>query len=149
MPPPSPGDDPILLSGRPGTRARARTSAQSSPTRAGRINDDMDDEEDTIQLDDDNDNLATNIMDVSMGPEPSTDFSDATGPALPMFDLSAPQPFDFSAGWSDSDSEDGDGLAEGEGEYTGRFTMMTVPTKADPPTSGTRQRMEGWGRPIR
>ncbi|KAG0697902.1 hypothetical protein DFH29DRAFT_128997 [Suillus ampliporus] len=46
-----------------------------------------------------------------------------------------------SGGWSDTDSE-------GEGEYTGRFKMFNVPTKADPPTSGTRARMEEWGRPV-
>ena len=27
--------------------------------------------------------------------------------------------------------------------------MLTVRTKADPPTSATRERMEGWGRPVR
>lgn len=43
--------------------------------------------------------------------------------------------------WTDSDSE-------GEGEYTGRFKMFHVPTKADPPTSGTKARMEEWGRPV-
>ncbi|KAG1738142.1 uncharacterized protein EDB91DRAFT_467034 [Suillus paluster] len=46
-----------------------------------------------------------------------------------------------SPAWTDTDSE-------GEGEYTGRFKMFHVPTKADPPTSGTRARMEEWGRPV-
>jgi hypothetical protein len=45
--------------------------------------------------------------------------------------------------WTDSDSE-----GEGEGEYTGRFKMFHIPTKADPPTSGTKARMEEWGRPV-
>lgn len=42
--------------------------------------------------------------------------------------------------WTDSDSE-------GEGEYTGRFKMFNVPTKADPPTRETKAREE-WGRPV-
>lgn len=42
--------------------------------------------------------------------------------------------------WTDSDSE-------GEGEYTGRFKMFHVPTKADTPASETKARME-WGRPV-
>ncbi|OJA08220.1 hypothetical protein AZE42_09395 [Rhizopogon vesiculosus] len=42
--------------------------------------------------------------------------------------------------WTDSDSE-------GEGEYTGRFKMFHVPTKADPPTSSTKAHRE-WGRPV-
>ncbi|KAG2152755.1 hypothetical protein DEU56DRAFT_775824 [Suillus clintonianus] len=46
-----------------------------------------------------------------------------------------------SAEWTDTESE-------GEGEYTGRFKMFHVPTKADPPTSETRARMEEWGRPV-
>ncbi|KAG2339679.1 hypothetical protein BDR05DRAFT_967676 [Suillus weaverae] len=43
--------------------------------------------------------------------------------------------------WTDTESE-------GEGEYTGHFKMFQVPTKADPPTSGTKARMEEWGRPV-
>jgi hypothetical protein len=46
--------------------------------------------------------------------------------------------------WSSSDG----GSSEQEGEYTGKFRVMQVPTKADPPTSGTRERIEQWGRPI-
>jgi hypothetical protein len=88
-----------------------------------------------------------NLLDVSMDMDlpPSTDFSEADGAVMPIFDL-APMPDDVDAGWSDSNSES---EPEGEGEYTGKFTTMTVRTKADPPTSATRERMEGWGRPIR
>lgn len=43
--------------------------------------------------------------------------------------------------WTDTESE-------GEGEFTGRFKMFQVPTKADPPTSGTKARMKEWGRPV-
>lgn len=44
--------------------------------------------------------------------------------------------------WPDSDPENFDE----EGEYTGRFNTSFVPTKQDPPTSGTRERMERWGK---
>ena len=46
--------------------------------------------------------------------------------------------------WSSSDG----GNSEQEGEYTGKFRVVHVPTKVDPPTSGTRGRIESWGRPI-
>jgi hypothetical protein len=166
MPPPSPGDDPLLLSGRP-RRARvvgAATSqspssrlAESSPTRY----DKEDEEEDTIQLDGHGmtgmEGLLDVNMDMDMDVPPSTDLSSDAGPLMPIFDLaSVSQDGDYAAGWSDSDSDSetqpknkNELGGEGQGEYTGRFTMMTVRTKADPPTSATRNRMEGWGRPIR
>ncbi|KAG1884378.1 hypothetical protein F4604DRAFT_1733045 [Suillus subluteus] len=64
----------------------------------------------------------------------------------PVFSSSPPHTYtdvrDTQSGeWSDTESE-------GEGEYTGRFKMFQVPTKADPPTSGTKARMEEWGRPV-
>ena len=57
--------------------------------------------------------------------------------------------FDLTAKGEDSwSSSDGGGNSEQEGEYTGKFRVMQVPIKADPPTSGTRERAEQWGRPI-
>jgi hypothetical protein len=57
--------------------------------------------------------------------------------------------FDLTANGEDSwSSSDGGGSSEQEGEYTGKFRVLQVPTKADPPTSGTRERAEQWGRPI-
>ncbi|KAG6824701.1 hypothetical protein H0H92_006094 [Tricholoma furcatifolium] len=44
--------------------------------------------------------------------------------------------------WSDSDDDD----AVEEGEYTGRFRTNSVPTKLDPPSSATRERMEDWSK---
>jgi hypothetical protein len=55
--------------------------------------------------------------------------------------------FNFAADGEDSSSSDGSG-SEQEGEYTGKFRVVHVPTKADPPTSTTRGRIEQWGRPI-
>jgi hypothetical protein len=170
MPPPSPGDDPLLLSGRP-RRARVEVEGSSSgqrtvnsPTKNRRFlpveQSDSEEEvgreeqeEETMQIGEQHMTGMEGLMDISMDMDlpPSTDdFSEHDdGPAMPIFDLGAA---DNDAGWSDSDSEgedNGGWTGEGEGEYTGRFTMMTVRTKADPPTSSTRERMEGWGRPIR
>ena len=146
MPPPSPGDDPLLLSGRP-RRGTLGLRGESHDDDEGE-----EEEEETMQLDVHALGRMEGLMDVSMDeidPDipPSTDFSNE-GDAMPVFDLAGGQ--DDDGAWSDSDddSDGGEGV-EGEGEYTERFTMVTVRTKADPPTSATRERMEGWGRPIR
>ena len=90
-------------------------------------------------------------------PEGSTDFSmeldpaDADVPPVQLFDLNPP---DEAGGWSDSDDDrevatgENEDKMEGRGEYTGKWRMMKVRTKADPPSSATRGRMEQWGRPI-
>lgn len=63
--------------------------------------------------------------------------------ALPIFH--APRVVEETSGaWSDSD-DDGFNLT---GEYTGKYKILKVPTKADPPTDGTTERMESWGRPV-
>ncbi|KAI5990370.1 hypothetical protein EDC04DRAFT_2989368 [Pisolithus marmoratus] len=72
------------------------------------------------------------------------DFGDVTDPdVLPI--LTGPEPPDRfnDDGWSDSDDD-----FNLTGEYTGKYKMLKIPTKADPPTSGTRERMEMWGRPA-
>jgi hypothetical protein len=56
--------------------------------------------------------------------------------------------FNIVANGDDSWSSSDDGSSEQEGEYTGKFRVVNVPTKADPPTSMTRERLEQWGRPI-
>ena len=140
MPPPSPGDDPLLLSGRPRVRVGADSRSPSNGlTRAFR------DEADTFgenNLDLDN----PGPMDVSMGLEsPSTDLSQAA--ALPEFGPDhAQESNNHGDEWSDSDDDE---ELVGEGEYTGKFMTMTVKTKVDPPTSATKSRMDRWGRPIR
>lgn len=48
--------------------------------------------------------------------------------------------------WSDSDG--GEDAFDQSGEYTGKFTTVRVPTKADPPTSITKDRQDAWGRPV-
>lgn len=146
MPPPSPGDDPLLLSGRPRVE-RIRADSRSSSKGLTSAFEEHEDDADTIQLGENDLELDNSgPMDPSMGLEsPSTDFSDAA--TLPVFDMDpAQESNNYGDGWSDSD--DDEELA-GEGEYTGKFMMVTVKTKADPPTSGTKSRMDQWGRPIR
>ncbi|KAF9240485.1 hypothetical protein BU15DRAFT_61486 [Melanogaster broomeanus] len=62
--------------------------------------------------------------------------------ALPVFNFAHPAD-ETNDGWSDSEDE-----FNLTGEFTGRYKMLTIPTKADPPTSGMRERMALWGRPV-
>ncbi|KAH9924216.1 uncharacterized protein B0H18DRAFT_439080 [Fomitopsis serialis] len=76
-----------------------------------------------------------------------TDDEDASGDPAPVFNFSA-----LDAASDDDWSDDGRGAGreeaeEATGEYTGRFRVMAIPTKADPPSSCTRMRMDKWGRP--
>lgn len=154
-PPPSPSDDPLLLKGLPGqprkshphpqlaqielisstsTPSHARQTpsiASSSPVsppddpRGGRLPD-----------------LNTS-MDLGMDSDDSMNQSFETGP--PLFDFSNPQ--DDADAWDDVSDADGDDDFDQTGDYTGRFKVLTVPTKADPPSSCTRARQHAWGNP--
>lgn len=133
LPPPSPTDDPLLLHGRvrrprpsAPTNARETPLLESTPPRPGK------------QLSP----LNPCALDFSLPGIPSDvdDNEDFDSLKQPVFNLAA----NGEDSWSSSD----DGSSEQEGEYTGKFRVMQVPTKADPPTSGTRERIEQWGRPI-
>ncbi|KAF8341879.1 hypothetical protein F5887DRAFT_975416 [Amanita rubescens] len=165
MPPPSPTDDPILLSGpfgppastpsRPQSRASLLTATESIQT------DDIPcavpDSEDlpyydwrsNTRPDPDNFNSSdsTSLMDV----HPSD--ADVPPVELPAFNLDDLPP--SSDAWSDSDDDvlnelgiGSEAIEEGEGEYTGKWRTLLVKTKQDPPSSITRARMEQWGRPV-
>lgn len=134
LPPPSPTDDPLLLHGRvqrprPSlpTNSRETPLLESTPPRPGK------------QLSP----LNRCALDFPLPGIPSDvdDNEDIDSLKHPVFDLTAKG----EDSWS---SSDGGGNSEQEGEYTGKFRVMQVPTKADPPTSGTRERAEQWGRPI-
>jgi hypothetical protein len=56
--------------------------------------------------------------------------------------------FNFARVGEDSWSLSAGDLSEQEGEYTGKFCVMHIPMKADPPTSTTRERIEQWQRPT-
>jgi hypothetical protein len=133
LPPPSPTDDPLLLHG------RVRSPRPSVPTNA----------RETPLLESTPPGLGKKLsplnpcaLDFSLPGIPSDvdDNEDTDSLQQPVFNLAA----DGEDSWSSSDG----GSSEQEGEYTGKFRVMSVPTKADPPTSGTRDRIEQWGRPI-
>lgn len=86
---------------------------------------------------------APSVFDLSDLPSSSVGWSDSDEELGAVFNFNGPP--DGSGGWSDSDDDEECG---GVGEYTGRWTMMKVKTKADPPSSGTRRRLEEWGRPV-
>ncbi|KAJ3003176.1 hypothetical protein NUW54_g5436 [Trametes sanguinea] len=66
---------------------------------------------------------------------------------LPIFDFT--NVADDNEAWQDQDSDaDESDDFDQTGEYTGKFKVLTVPTKADPPSSCTRSRQDAWGHPI-
>ncbi|KAI1798379.1 hypothetical protein LXA43DRAFT_1088487 [Ganoderma leucocontextum] len=151
-PPPSPSDDPLLLKGLPrrprpsklssgadpealdtpaSTHARRTPSIASSSvsppgearvTRLPNLNSSMD-----ISMQNDDDDLDDSFVN-----------------APPLFDLTNAQ--EDPGAWDDVD-EGSDSDFDQTGEYTGRFKVLTVPTKADPPSSCTRSRQDAWGNP--
>ncbi|KAI6132375.1 hypothetical protein EV401DRAFT_273999 [Pisolithus croceorrhizus] len=129
--PPSPGEDPILLaSGRPSKspplRSRFTPVFSSSPPHDSEFNDPPTSFAARLsggRVDDFGDVTDSDILPALTHPEDPDQINDD--------------------GWSDSD--DGFNLT---GEYTGKYKMLKIPIKADPPTSETRERMESWGRPA-
>ncbi|KAK2465623.1 hypothetical protein APHAL10511_002515 [Amanita phalloides] len=158
IPPPSPTDDPILLSG-PFGPSTSTPPRPHSVTEAGEIpiagrnpfhdSDDLDYYDWRPNTRPDNFNSSDSLS--IMGFRPSD--ADVAPVELPVFHLDDLPP--SSDAWSDSDDDFLDGLEarqetidEGEGQYTGRWRTLLVKTKQDPPSSVTRARMEHWGRPV-
>ena len=166
MPPPSPTDDPLLLRGQSKpkpSKSRMEVSevkeakAASVQVQTEQLSDDLPpssphaplntDEIEAIQQSD-------WYQDYQYAGDQSTEDSmmqldpqDADVVPVRLFD------FDVGAmgdgGWSDSDDEPTqENEEEGEGEYTGKWRMLKIRTKQDPPSSATRTRQELWGRPI-
>ena len=168
MPPPSPSDDPLLLSGPPEPESSPLRRLSSRQQREVSVQAELDDvlppsspepplnsedaealrtldwHRDTQMVGD------TSEMDDSMmglGP------GDADVSPVRLFDFDSLHDAGDAGGWSDSDEEMalqtvGEVFEEGEGEYTGKWRMTKVRTKLDPPSSATRERMDAWGRPI-
>ncbi|KIK80207.1 hypothetical protein PAXRUDRAFT_15917 [Paxillus rubicundulus Ve08.2h10] len=128
--PPSPTDDPLLLSD-------GQRSTQSPPVRT-RVTPALSSSPSDPQFDDPSRSFAAWLSGGRVNDFGSTHSVDT----LPVFDVAHPID-ETDDGWSDSEDE-----FNLTGEYTGKFTMLTVPTKADPPTSEARERMEAWGRPV-
>jgi hypothetical protein len=129
-PPPSPTDDPLLL------RGRLRPPRPPIPTNA----------RETPQIGSSPDKptspLNRSALDFPLPGIPS-DVEDNEDPTVPE-----PPVFNFAGAGDDPCSSSDEGVSEQEGEFTGKFRVVNVPTKADPPTSATRERIEQWGRPL-
>ncbi|OCH87065.1 hypothetical protein OBBRIDRAFT_890044 [Obba rivulosa] len=141
-PPGSPTDDPLLLAGSPARRRpRDRTSlyARDTPMRSSTPPIPAPDLASSRVLDEEADTHMQSF-DASLD-------DDAIVPVFRFDDV----PDDAGAGaWTDDEDDDtagGDGFNH-SGEYTGKFKVLTVPTKQDPPSPTTKQRMDAWGRPI-
>ncbi|GBE87682.1 hypothetical protein SCP_1103590 [Sparassis crispa] len=135
LPPASPTEDPLLLTGPPRTKSRrshaythsreAPSMASSSPILA-------------VQ--------GPELIDLRLRDQMDTsDFAndDVIEPIFRFDDMLLEASGDA---WSDSD--DGSADFDHAGEYTGKYKVLTVPTKADPPSSCTRDRMDAWGHPV-
>ena len=148
-PPPSPSDDPLLLKGQPGQPRRHKqppapvatsvtTHSRDTPSIASSSMSPSDDVR-TTRLPDLN-----SSMDVSMQSADDDSMDESFAGAPPIFDFTN-LPEDDGV-WSDDDDDEDDDFDQ-SGEYTGRFKVLTVPTKADPPSSCTRSRQDAWGNP--
>jgi hypothetical protein len=128
LPPASPTEDPLLLAEQPGEKLDSKRSferSQSNPSPA--FSNFSQWEESPLSTG----FAAADICDSST----SSDIQPRTDDIV------------FPPGeWSDSD-DDGEEFNQ-SGEFTGKFTTIQVPTKADPPTSTTKDRQEAWGRPV-
>ena len=132
-PPPSPTDDPILL------HARLRTPRPSIPTHARETpllgSSPLEPGKQTSPLN-------RSALDFPLPGIPS-DVEDNEDPDVPE-----PPVFNLVGAGDDPWSSSNEGESEQEGQYTGKFRVVCVPTKVDPPTSTTRERIEQWGRPL-
>ncbi|PCH45019.1 hypothetical protein WOLCODRAFT_165551 [Wolfiporia cocos MD-104 SS10] len=165
-PPPSPTDDPLLLYGRPPSRlrqslARSGTSTYARDTPSVASTSPVSPRERDSERDAGDSRLKRipslearlNAVDLSMASsnddqDQDQSMSDDVEPP-PHFDFSVGTGDDVDSDWAESGSDgDGEGEFDQTGEYTGRFMMLTVPTKEDPPSSATRERQNAWGRPV-
>ncbi|THH31441.1 hypothetical protein EUX98_g2763 [Antrodiella citrinella] len=142
IPPPSPTEDPLLLRGPIGS-ARRRRRASSHPLQTLHYSRDTPPMAATSPIHGPDDD-ATRLMDLNFDSVMDMTSDDTTN-------MNIPDPFDFSAGnnagddWSDDEREAN--TFDQTGDFTGSFKVVAVPTKEDPPSDGTQERMNAWGRP--
>jgi len=165
MPPPSPTDDPLLLSGPP-EQMSSPLGRQRMTSVEVEVQTEPEEEEEVVQVDvlppsspdppfDSEDMRAVDVFEFGREVQGSSSMTEGEDSMVddPLdADVSPVRLFEGVAetgGWSDSDDDDiGEQIEEGEGEYTGHFRTVRVPTKEDPPSSATKARQEEWGRPI-
>lgn len=151
-PPASPTDDPLLLLGH---KRRTRSSLNHGRNSLTHSRDTPPLESSSpIHGDDFN---QTRLLDLTLGAAGGMDMTSddftITGSTshdvLPVFNPLA----EAEDAWTDDEGWGGDGDKPASpfdhtGEFTGNFTVLTVPTKVDPPSSCTKSRMDAWGHPV-
>ncbi|KAJ3796873.1 hypothetical protein GGU11DRAFT_684903 [Lentinula aff. detonsa] len=124
MPPASPTDDPLLLSGPP--------ESSFTPSRS-RIMRDASVSADIVQ---------------NIRKQPSfTHDADGLPPSSPPTQDDSSSPSQVTYHWPNEGIVQDDWSTDSIGEFTGHWRTTQIPTKADPPSSATRSRMDEWGRP--
>ncbi|KAJ3734342.1 hypothetical protein DFJ43DRAFT_993538 [Lentinula guzmanii] len=124
MPPASPTDDPLLLSGPP--------ESSFTPSRS-RIMRDASVSADIVQ---------------NIRKRPSfTHDAESLPPSSPPTQDDSSSPSQITYHWSNEGIVQDDWSTDSIGEFTGHWRTTQIPTKADPPSSATRSRMDEWGRP--
>jgi hypothetical protein len=144
--PPSPSDDPLLLTGsdiikkiweKKTRKAKAKAIKEITPKAKAP----------SSPLSKDKADLAWNDFDKSNFVNSSEFVMCDSSTDKPIFDLSNENADSGFNSDSDSDCEATVGARVGTGEYTGEFSMFTVPTKASSSTDETEDRSRGWGTP--
>ncbi|KAI0718343.1 hypothetical protein C8T65DRAFT_725767 [Cerioporus squamosus] len=149
-PPPSPSDDPLLLKGKSVQPRKSKqhaepiaplAAASSTPTHARQTP--------SIASSSPGSPESSRVgripsLNTSLSLQDDDDSMDEGFDGPPLFDFANAQ--EDSGVWDDDD-DDSDEEFDQTGEYTGRFKVLTVPTKADPPSSCTRSRQDAWGNP--
>lgn len=150
LPPASPTDDPLLLHGPPPSskRKKAVRSSLGMVSMYSRDTPPISSSSPVLRPVED----GTMLLDVNMtGMDMAMTSSDA--PEVSNIEDMLPPLFDFHDDGADSLSE-GEAEAgqnytlEDQEEFAEQYKIVAVPTKADPPSSVTRERQDRWGRPV-
>ncbi|EIW77188.1 hypothetical protein CONPUDRAFT_168178 [Coniophora puteana RWD-64-598 SS2] len=170
--PPSPGEDPMLLSSKPKRKKRRERATPTPSPRHTSSSLPAYHESPPSPTPTPTPSVApSDAIPLSAAPYPSTSSYTNSSPLPPAFAIPSPDAVDADAGWSDDQVDDhatprgynhthadvdadvnrdataADG--EGTGEYTGRYTTVRVPLSAEPPSpaSAGKERVDEWGRP--
>lgn len=144
LPPASPTDDPLLLYGSTSRKTAARPSLRMASTYS----------RDTPPISSSSPgpvDEGTRLLDLSMT---GTDLDMITSDTFEATanDRSPPNIVARPIDDADSSEEELHVVHQRElrqnAHLTGKFRVVTVPTKMDPPSSVTRERMDRWGRPV-
>ncbi|GJE86756.1 hypothetical protein PsYK624_028370 [Phanerochaete sordida] len=146
-PPPSPTEDPLLLKGPPpSTKKKSKAPRASLASIASVRSRDTPPVSSSSPVRDPSEEYSR-IQDLDFGNAGSDSDWDAE-PLPPLSNYDNAVPVEAPEEWTDEDEDQVGTEFDHDGEYTGKFKILTVPTKQDPPSSTTRRRQDQWGRPI-